>query len=228
MKQIPNRIRRVAALLIAVVLAAIGIPALLAGCDNNRTIGTVSRISVVSGYKQSYQLDEPLDKSGYLLADTSKGQVRVPMTDATFSGFDSGITGARTMTITYGGATTTWNYTVAYSLPIETHTRVVASVENGALSVRVTGLDIALYAIAFVLDMPRGEEPPVFAPHENFTVHEQRYYGGWNVVLVATRPITENTEVLRAVGQISSARVESVKLSDSVRDYQAPDYIPQG
>ena len=107
-------------------------------------LGKVTAIFVNStSHKTSYKVGESLDISGLIIKVTkSNGSIEnVYVTSSMVSGFDSSVVGTQTLTITYGGCTTTFD--------VEVHEIETETVEATASNVydKVSGLSSGYYLL---------------------------------------------------------------------------------
>lgn len=83
---------------------------------------TLTSISVEGNTKKSFALNEVFSFNGKVIANYSDGYTANITSDAEFSGFDSSSVGNKTMTVSYGGKSTTYDIEVTGGTTYERYT----------------------------------------------------------------------------------------------------------
>ena len=101
---------------------------------------TVLRIAVTNLPKTAYKVGEELDVSGGAITVIYNGWSEwIPMTVDMVSGFDNSIVGTQVLTVSYGGATTTYNVTVK-----DPAAKVTVSVETVEAAPGAKGVEVKI------------------------------------------------------------------------------------
>lgn len=234
-----NRITKVAAFALAVVMAL----TLLVACVQN-TEKTVVKIEIVDGsFKESYVLDEKPDLSGArILVTYADGSTKiVPITSAMISGLNTSASAVNaTLTVTYGGVSTQFNYRVISAEGVRTSFRLKLSAEGTGAQRTLTvaasgvqGVKKGVYAIAFDIAATGGATVPgeisiLYTGNWKFSV-KRNSSTSLRVVLYSSSGaealngdcnlISLPVTVSGASGTVS---IQSASISDGAEDFTVP------
>lgn len=224
-------------ILIAVLLAATS----LTGCG--KKVADVQSIEIVSGsFQETYALDAGMDLSGALINVVYKGgnKESVPITADMVTGFDTYTTSnSRMLTVTYGGASSTFVYKVTWNGgAVDTPFRLNSSAESGEgnFVITVTSQNSArvengVYAVKFYVSLSAAltfEEYESALP-EGWTLMGEA--SGKNIKFIAysdtgSLSLPDGQVIVKVrvtKGTIKGAvTLQNQSISDGTRDYTVP------
>ena len=225
------------------MLALITALTLLAACVEN-TEKAVSKIEIVDGsFKESYALDEKPDyTNAKILVTYADGTTKfVPVTPDMVSGLDTSASSVNaTLTVTYQGVSTQFNYRVISAEGVRTSFRLnLASEGSGAqrtLTVSASGVEgvsAGVYAIAFNIAATGGATVPGEI--------SMLYTGNWKITVTrnsatSVRVVLYSLSGAEALsgdcklvslpvtvsGTTGTVSIQSASISDGLEDFTVP------
>lgn len=234
-----NKILKAAAFALAVVTAL----TVLAACAQPSE-KTVAKIEIVDGsFKESYVLDEKPDlTNSRILVTYADGSTKiVPITSDMISGLNTSVSAVNaTLTVTYGGVSTQFNYRVISAEGVRTSFRLGLSAEGTGAQRTLTvaasgvqGVEKGVYAIAFDIAATGGVTVPgeisiLYTGNWKFSV-KRNSSTSLRVVLYSSggaEALSGDCDLISLPATVSGASgtvsIQSASISDGTEDFTVP------
>lgn len=234
-----NKILKTAAFALALVMA---LTALVACAQTEEK--TVTKIEIVDGsFKESYVLDEIADLSGARIFVTyADGSTQfVPITPDMVSGLNTSASAVNaTLTVTYKGVSTQFNYRVISAEGVRTSFRLKLSAEGTGSQRTLTvaasgvqGVEKGVYAIAFDIAATGGATVPgevsiLYTGNWKFSV-KRNSSTALRVVLYSSdgaEALSGDCDLISLPVTVSgvsgTVNIQSASISDGIEDFTVP------
>jgi|AGTN01.1.fsa_nt_gi Bacterial Ig-like domain (group 3). len=232
--------RKLIVILIIVLAAAAFLPA----CTKERGVEKVQIVE--NSFKSDYALDEALSLSrASLLVTYSDGTTStVKITEDMVRGFSSTAPGSGKITVSFGGKTAVFAYTVSAATNVDTTFRLTLSSalsENDSVDVTVESLRTeeigsGFLAVSFNVTLSGCSNPTISSlMGPNFSIRQKPSGNGLSVVVWSTDGntpasvsgrIAKITVVKTPSAEVSKVILSNIVMSDGIRDYKKiPDYV---